>query len=117
MNDQELILAGIDMDDFMKRLMGNTGLIKIFIQKFLEDDNFQKLTTAIEQHDIKQAETAAHTLKGMCGNLSLKKLFELFSEQVRCFRAGETEKAVSMLNEISEVYKQTTQHMQMWLAE
>lgn len=43
-------------------------------------------------------------IKGLCGNLSLTRLFELFAEQVALMRANEWNKAVGMMPEISKLY-------------
>ncbi len=113
----ELELAGIDIDDLMKRLMQNASLVKIFIKKFLEDKNYTVLTEAFKQGDLKMAEGASHTLKGVCGNLSVKPLFALFQEQVALIRAGEGAKAEAMMPRITEEYEKTVLHMNKWLNE
>ncbi len=103
---EQLIRAGIDLDAALDRMMGNEALLERLLQKFLSDQNFDKLQTAVADHNLDDALTASHTLKGVCGNLSMTRLFELFSEQVSDFRAGAWEKAVGLLPEISAAYFQ-----------
>lgn len=115
MKDQELINAGIDLEDLMNRLMGNAALVRILVRKFLEDKNQQTLMASIASGDMTGAEHACHTLKGMCGNMSLKALFELYVTQLNLFRSGRQEEAVAMAPHIDETYRQTTEHMRAWL--
>ncbi len=112
----ELELAGIDIADLMKRLMQNASLVKILVKKFLEDKNYLLLLEAFEQGDMRSAESASHTLKGICGNLSLKSLFALFQEQVNLIRTDESQKAADMMPKISEEYEKTVSHIKEWLS-
>lgn len=113
--DRELALAGIDLQDLMQRLMGNTTLVRVVIKKFVADPTYQKLLDAMDAGDMKGAEMACHSLKGMCGNLSLKELFELFQEQLKYFRTGEPAKAVAMQQQIAPLYAMAIAHMNAWL--
>ena len=117
MKDQELELAGIDVQDMMARFMNNAKLAKMIVGKFLQDQTYANLCQAIAREDRKQAEFYCHTLKGVCGNLSLKKLFGLLVEQLRLFRAGEYDQAVAMMEEISACYEVATRHLTLWLAQ
>ncbi len=114
-NRQLLIAAGMDPEDLMKRLMGNGKLIRLFVEKFLADTNYEKLTAAMAAEDWAAAESASHTLKGMCGNLSLTTLYPLFTEQVRRLRAGERAEAAAMMPEIVAAYEITTNALRRWL--
>ncbi len=114
---EKLTKAGIDMDSLLKRLMGNDTLVKVFIKKFCEDQNWQKLQEAFQQQDMKMAEMASHTLKGMCGNLSLTELYGMFTLQVNLIRSGEYEKAEGMMEALSALFAHTISQMQAYLAE
>ena len=96
--------AGINVDEALERFMGNEALLERFLKKFLMDDNFQKLESAIAEHDQEAAVSASHTLKGMCGNLSMTLLFDLLARQVAALRAGEWKEASELMDEISERY-------------
>ncbi len=117
MNNQELELAGIDVKEMLDRLMNNTKLVKVVIAKFLEDQTYQKLVDAVENGDMKTAEFACHSLKGVCGNLSLKALFSLTQEQLRLFREGDTDAAVAMMDEITLKYETAVLHLRQWLTQ
>ncbi len=112
-----LIQAGVDMDGLLKRLMGNAALVRMFIGKFIQDKTFEDLQQAFAQQDMQKAEMASHTLKGMCGNLSLTLLFELFTKQVNLIRSHEYAKAEAMMGTITAAYADAVSHMNRWLQE
>lgn len=64
---------GGDFVEVRSRLPNET-LVKKFITKFLDDNSFSDLQTALEQGDRERAFRAAHTLKGVCANLSMNRL-------------------------------------------
>ncbi len=117
MDNRELERAGVQVDELMDRFMNNTRLIKMVIGKFLEDQTYHKLRAAAECGDLQGAEFACHSLKGVCGNLSLTALFALTQEQLRLFRAGEGAAAMAMMSQITEHYDTATMHLQQWLAQ
>ena len=115
MNFDLLKNAGIDAEDAVKRFMGNESLYARMLRKFLDDSNYDNLVRAIAENSESEALTASHTLKGLCGNLSMTELFRLFTEQVTLFRANEWEKACAMMPEITENYNKITQTITAWL--
>ena len=64
---------GGDYNDVKKRL-SSEGMIKKFITRFPEDGSFSDLKTAMKEGSRERAFRAAHTLKGVCANLSLSRL-------------------------------------------
>ena len=104
MDIQKLKDAGIDVDEALERFMGNQALMEKFLKKFPADINYTKLEEAILQENKEEALVAAHTLKGVCGNLSMQKMFELMTEQVGLFRAGEWQQATDMMPEVRAAY-------------
>ena len=74
---------GIDVDSVLDRFMGNEGILTRFLKKFLDDANYEKLKDAVEKGDAEAALTASHTLKGVSGNLSMNRLYELTTRQVQ----------------------------------
>lgn len=91
---QRLLDAGLDVDSALARFMNNEALLEKFLAKFPADPNHHRLAAAI----------AAHTLKGVCGNLSMTALFELLTRQVAAFRADDWEGAVAMMPELDRLY-------------
>ena len=66
---------GGDYDDVVKRLMRD-ALVERFMLKFLEDGSYQELVNALKEGRDEDAFRAAHTLKGICQNLSFTSLYE-----------------------------------------
>lgn len=64
---------GGDYADVCTRLP-SPRLIQRFVLKFPEDPSFEMLRSAMEAGDRAEAFRAAHTLKGVCANLSLARL-------------------------------------------
>ena len=105
---QALRAAGIDVEAALARMMGSEALLARLLKKFLDDANCEKLHSAIAAGDREAALAAAHTLKGVCGNLSMTALFDLLTRQVAAFRAGDWEGAVALLEQIDQAYARVT---------
>ena len=109
---ERLIAAGLDIDEALERLLGSEALLKRLLQKFLTDSNFDTLQRAVAAQDWETALTASHTLKGICGNLSLNRLFALLTRQVSAFRAGEYDTAAALMEDISAAYETAVRAVQ-----
>ena len=96
--------AGIDVDGALERMMGSEALLERLLGKFLEDENYQKLCAALDEKRQEDAVAASHTLKGVCGNLSMPALFSLFTRQVEALRAGDWTAAAALMEEIRPAY-------------
>ena len=55
----------------------NEALIPRFTLKFLEDQSYLQLKQALENKNYEDAFRSAHTLKGVCQNLSFDRLYEV----------------------------------------
>lgn len=106
---------GINTDSAVERFIGNEALYEKMLKKFLDDKTFPKLTEAVSEGNGQTALEASHTLKGICVNLSIEKLFELFSEQVVFMRADKWDEAYAMMTDITENYSQRTETIKTWL--
>ncbi len=115
MDYKELEEAGIDVASLKDRLMGNEAMIERFMKKFRTNETYSALEKAIDNSDWKAAFEASHLLKGMSGNLSMTQLYDLFTQQVALFRAGENEKASALMADISAKYENTIKHINRWL--
>ncbi|HIS69629.1 MAG TPA: Hpt domain-containing protein [Candidatus Gallacutalibacter stercoravium] len=102
---ETLSAAGININDGLERFMGNEALLTRFLKRFLEDSNYRTLLHAVSAGDQKQAMAASHTLKGICGNLSMTALFDLLTQQVQLLRAGDWASACSLMPQISASYQ------------
>lgn len=66
---------GADYNDVFARLR-NDDRIQRFLVKVLEDGSYDLLVKSLEERNIEEAFRAAHTIKGVCMNLSLTKLYQ-----------------------------------------
>lgn len=103
---ETLKAAGVDVENALERFMGKEDFLERMLKKFAADTNYAKLTEAVGKKDPESALQASHTLKGMCGNLSITSLIPLFTRQVELLRAEEYEEAYGMMEEISRTYDQ-----------
>lgn len=103
---QRLIGVGIDLEDALNRFMGNEDLIIHFLCKFSDDMNYKSLVEAFEANDAKAALAASHALKGVSGNLSMTRLYELLTAQVNALRNDNFDAAKAMMDDITAVYNE-----------
>lgn len=99
-----------DYNDVMKRLPREKMVIK-FILKFLDDKSYQQLISSIENNDYKAAFMAAHTLKGVCQNLSFTRLYESSNIMTETLRGENPDKTIlaELTEKISEDYRITSE--------
>ena len=77
---EQLQSAGVDVTGALNRFMNNAGLYERFLKKFPADTSYQNLLNAVE------AFRAAHTLKGVAGNLGFDNLLTYVVPLVEVFR-------------------------------
>ena len=80
---------GADYNSTMARFMGNEAMYVKFLDMLFKDDNLEKLGTALGQQDYEAAFAAAHTLKGVVGNMGLTPLFNAVCAIVESLRKRE----------------------------
>ncbi len=108
-NRERLLAASIDVDEAMERFLNNEALLMKFLRRFPADASFSRLEEAMARGDTAQAFEAAHTLKGVAGNLSLKGLFEAVCPLVESLRAGELAAAQAQLGEAAAWHRRTVE--------
>ena len=67
---------GCETDDGLSRCMGNEAFYFKLIGKVIDDKNFQALEDAVAAKDLDKAFDAAHSLKGVLGNLALTPVYQ-----------------------------------------
>jgi len=97
---------GGDYEDVSKRLYSER-MVKKFILKFLDDKSFDLLCTSMEEKNYEEAFRAAHTLKGVCQNLSFTRLLKTSSDMSEALRHGYTPAADELMAPLAEDYKVT----------
>lgn len=101
---------GANYDSVVSRLRTDERVQK-FVLKVLNDKSFELLNTSMKERNMEEAFRAAHTLKGVCQNLSLDRLYESSSALAERLR-GVTEYGEdmeSMLKQVTEDYNLTIQ--------
>ena len=74
-----------DYNEVKSRLMNDRIILK-FLLKFVDDPTYHDLMIAIRRENQEESFRAAHTLKGLCLNLGLRKLYhsvEVLTESLR----------------------------------
>lgn len=103
---QRLTGAGIDVNDALDRFMNNEAMMLKFLMRFLQDQNMEKLRQAVAAGDAEGAYIAAHTLKGVAGNLSMKRLYARLCEVVEPLRAGDISHCPRQMQALEAAYAQ-----------
>lgn len=101
--------TGCDLQAAIKRLGGMESLYEKLLKKFLDDTTFQELKKAVEEKDLKEIETRAHTLKGLAANLGFQILSSQSNEIVCAARQGDVEKAGIEFVECEKQYEKIYQ--------
>lgn len=97
---------GGDYEDVTSRLMSER-IVRKFVLKFPADTTFHDLCRSMEEKQYADAFRAAHTLKGVCQNLGMKKLYVSSSYMTEALRNGKYDDAVAMLATLSSDYAMT----------
>ena len=99
--------AGVDVAGSVNRFSGNEALYLRFVERFREDETYSQLCRAYQKGDHEQLLTAAHTLKGVAGNLSMKDVFRWTSVIVEDLRAGDLTAAKEKMPALEAAYSNT----------
>lgn len=83
------------------------ALIKRFLLMFPKDQSFNELTAALSANDVKTAFRAAHTLKGVCANLSLTQLHNSACEITEMLRSENLDEAKEFFPVVKADYELT----------
>ena len=92
------------------KLLSNPSLIERFTARFLDDPSYYDLCREIENGNRQAAFRAAHTLKGVCANLSFTRLMETVSRLMEVLRPEADripDAAVALLEDVRQDYQHT----------
>lgn len=95
---------GIDVDEALDRFMGNEGLMMKFLLRFPADESFPRLRQAVRDGDSRAGFEAAHALKGVAGNLSMKEFHQQVGQVVEDLRRGNLPAAESRMPALEAQY-------------
>lgn len=102
---------GGSYEDAIGRLRSDR-LIQKFVLKFLDDGSFGLLCQSMKDKNYAEAFRAAHTIKGVCQNLSFTKLQDSSGRLCESLRGGYTPEADGLLEETAADYRQTVDAIQ-----
>ncbi len=83
---EKLEAYGVDLTETLDRFVEDEELYLSCLESFKEEEAFSQLRSCLDEGDYEFAFDAAHTLKGVSGNLGLTPLFEVVCEMVETLR-------------------------------
>lgn len=86
-------------------IMMNDVLIARMLTKFINGNSCEEMVALYEKRDYRSLFTAAHSLKGVAGNLALTPLFELASFITEATRNSEDVNLDKEILELKEKYE------------
>ncbi len=102
---------GGNYEDVAARLRSER-MIQRFVLKFLNDSSCQLLRDMMAEKNYAEAFRAAHTIKGVCQNLSFSRLLESSSRMSDALRNGWTPEADTLLPQLEADYQLTVAAIQ-----
>lgn len=97
---------GGDYDEVIGRLRSER-MVQKFVLRFLDDKSYELLCGAMESGNYEEAFRAAHTIKGVCQNLSFTRLYEVSNRLNEALRNGPTPEAPGLVEAVKTEYEQT----------
>ena len=97
---EKLNQFGANTAEGISRCAGSEALYLRLVGMIPKEQSFDKLKTAIEENNYDDAFAAAHTLKGVLGNLSLTPMFETADRMTELLRARTQMDYTDMLNDL-----------------
>nr|WP_296033659.1 Hpt domain-containing protein [uncultured Dorea sp.] len=104
---------GGNYDDVLKRVRSE-ALIQRFTLKFLTDKSYPQLKESLEAKNYEDAFRGAHTLKGVCQNLSFDRLYEVSCDLTELLRdrTGTQPGIPEAMAKVTEVYEATIKEIE-----
>ena len=101
---------GGDYDEALGRLRSER-LVQKFVLKFLNDGSYDLLCTSLEAGNREEAFRAAHTIKGVCGNLAFSALLASSEALTEALRDGKPAQPgeEALIAKVKEDYQRTAQ--------
>ena len=103
---------GGNYEDVLGRL-NNEALIRKFALMFLEDSSYMQLKQAMADKNYEEAFRSAHTLKGVCQNLSFDRLYEVSHNLTELLRdrTGEQPGIPEAMEKVTKEYEATIEEI------
>lgn len=104
--EQCYLAVGGDYADVLAHLRKEERIRK-FLLRFPEDPSYAHLCQAMESRQYDEAFRAAHTIKGLCQNLGLGRLYQSASRLTEALRAGTAPEDGALFKRVQEDYAST----------
>ncbi len=102
----ELKALGVNVDEGLERMMGNSSLYERMLVKFVKVMNDLEVSPDFDNNDYAEIIEKTHTIKGASGNLSVTPVYEAYTEIVNLLRSDKPEEAKEILRNILPVQKE-----------
>lgn len=96
---------GINYIEALRRFDGNEDLYRRLAVKFLDDPNFIELEKTLHSGDAQKAQRAAHSLKGVAGNLSFDDLYQISCKLNGILLQGDIQTAQTLMPQARQAYE------------
>lgn len=100
---EELKELGVNVDEGIERLMGNTSLYEKMLGSFLKMMKNQSFEPDFDTNDYNEIIEKAHAIKGTSGNLSITPIYEAYTDIVSLLRNQQPEQAKEIYEKILPV--------------
>ena len=100
---------GADVDTGLARCMNNEAFYLKLVEKSLGDNAFDKLNESLDANDLDAAFEAAHSLKGVMGNLALTPIYDPMVEITELLRSRTEMDYSALRNQINEKKDELTE--------
>ncbi len=111
----ELQQIGVNINQALELLGDSEETYRYFLDKFLKDENYSQLLAGAESGDREAELAAAHTMKGMCGNLGMMGMYRNLDMLVSILRGKSEGDEELLVRNITEQYQKVCdvilQHM------
>ncbi len=102
----ELKDLGVNIEDALQRFMNNSALYEKMLGKLVSNVKDIEVLPSLEAGDYSAACDAAHTLKGVMGNLSIAPLYKNYTQIVNLLRDNDPDEAKKLLLETLPVQEE-----------
>lgn len=106
--------AGINVESAMNRFLDDEEMYFEFLNDFLEDKLINKLEQAVNSGQVKESFEIAHTLKGVCANLSIDSLSRIVNPMVEILRSNSLEGVKEAVSELFVAYDHVSEVIKMY---
>lgn len=102
----ELRALGVDVDDGVKRIMGNEKLYRKLLGSFVKMVESEPLDLDFDSGDFTAVTERVHAIKGTAGNLSITPVYEAYSQALGQLRGGQPEEAREVLRKVQPILEE-----------